>query len=422
MPTLSQVVTVDLNGNAFHMLKNTSKKPLKGTSSLSKDIVKSTLLGLFVLLLNLPVWAQPVREVRSVIVIGWDGTDRSHAKELLESGELPNLAALIKEGKLLDIDVVTGATDTKAGWTQLLTGYVPEKTGVYNNGRYEPIPEGYTVFERLKKYFGPDNIDTMAVIAKKFHVDNDAPYRATFAEWTKSISKRLEETKKIYPKAKTDPELAVYQEGGRILKREGQQVVEIPGKPWYRTAKHLDVWVNGLEENEKVAERAVAELEKRKDHRVFLFVHFAQPDHYGHRFGENSKEYDDGIKLDDRYSGEIINKLKTLGLYEKTMVYIVSDHGFDKGKKTHIYSPFIFAATNDPTVVRSEGTREDLAPTILKKFGMDLSKVEPKLDGYPFDMQAPSRKANPNLTEQYRHTYNYIDNKENNTKKEIKFD
>lgn len=380
------------------------------------------LLVLIVLLINISAPAQPVNEVRRVVVIGWDGADRSHISELLEREELPNLASLIKEGMLINIDVVTGATDTKAGWVQLLTGYVPEKTGVYNNGRYEAIPEGYTVFERLEKFFGPDNIVTIAVIGKNFNVDNDAPYRATFEEWTRYFSKRLKESKKIYPKTKTDPEQAVYQEGGRIVEKEGLRMVEIPGKPWYRAAKQLDVWINGLGENEKVAETAVSEMEKCKDRRFFLFVHFGQPDQYGHKFGENSEEYDNGIKSDDKYSGIIINRLKALGLYEKTTVYIVSDHGFDKGKKAHIYAPFVFNATNDPAVLRSEGTREDLAPTILKKFGVDLSAIEPGLDGYPFDTQAPVRKAPPQMTEEYRHRYNYIDNRENNAKKEIRFD
>ena len=37
-------------------------------------------------------------------------------------------------------------------------------------------------------------------------------------------------------------------------------------------------------------------------------------------------------------------------------------------------------------------------------------------------MQAPIRKANPELTQEFRHRYNYIDNKENNAKKVIIFD
>jgi hypothetical protein len=99
------------------------------------------------------------------------------------------------------------------------------------------------------------------------------------------------------------------------------------------------------------------------------------------------------------------------------LVYIVADHGFDKDKKTHLYAPFVLAGTNDSMVVRSVGTREDIAPTILKKFGLDLSKIEPKLDGCPFDMQATTRKATPELTKEFRHKYNYIYNKENNAKK-----
>jgi len=190
----------------------------------------STLLAIFVLLI-IPVhtWTM-AKEIRNVVVIGWDGADRSRAKELLEKGELPKLAALIQEGKLLDIDVVTGATDTKAGWTQLLTGCVPEKAGVYSNCRYEPIPEGYTVFERLETFFGRDQIDTVAII------------------------------------------------------------------------------------------------------------HFSEPDHRGHAFGENSYEYADGFKLNDRHSSMIIDRLKTLGLYEKILIYVISDHGFDKGKNPPLFT------------------------------------------------------------------------------------
>jgi hypothetical protein len=394
-----------------------------GTPSLSIYIVKSALLGLLTLLLILPAQAEGTgKEVKNIVLIGWDGAGRDRIMELLEKGELPNLKALIREGRLLDIDVVSGATDTKAGWTQLLTGYVPEKTGVYNNGRYEPIPEGYTVFERLEKFFGPDNIDTVAIIGKKFHVDNDPPYRGTFEEWTAFVSKRLKEMKKTYPNTVTEPDTAAYREGGRIVEKDGRQIVEIPGKPWYYAGRHIDLWVNGLEENKKVAERAIEELDKRGSRRFFFFIHFAQPDHRGHRHGENSQKFINGIRLDDKYSGRVIGKLKALGLYEKTLIYIVADHGFDKGKKSHLYAPFVFAGTNDPAVVRCEGTREDIAPTILKKFGLDLSVIEPQLDGYPFDIQAPARKANPELTEEYRHRYNYIDNRGHNAEKTIRYD
>ncbi len=108
---------------------------------------------------------------QNIILIGWDGTQRQHLKEMISRKELPNLTALVEEGVLVDIDITTGATDTKAGWTQILTGYSPDISGVLSNGRYRPIPVGYSVFERLEKYFGHQNIVTAAMIGKKGHVD-----------------------------------------------------------------------------------------------------------------------------------------------------------------------------------------------------------------------------------------------------------
>jgi hypothetical protein len=86
---------------------------------------------------------------RNVILIGWDGAQRAHVQECLARGELPTLKKLSEQGALVDIDVVNGATDTKAGWSQILTGYNPEATGVYSNGKYRDIPKGLSVFERL---------------------------------------------------------------------------------------------------------------------------------------------------------------------------------------------------------------------------------------------------------------------------------
>ncbi len=321
---------------------------------------------------------------RNIVVIGWDAAQRNHVKEMIGRDELPNLVALCKEGKLVDIDVTSGATDTKAGWTQILTGYRCEVTGVYNNGRYQPIPEGYSVFERLEKHFGPGNIDTVAVIGKKAHVDNDAPKRVDYDKW--QAGEKNQQT--INKKASGLGNL----QGGKIVEEDGKKFVEIPGKPWYNASQKMDLFVNGLVENEKVGNRAMEELEKRKDKRFFFFIHFAQPDHSGHKYGENSQEYTDAIKDDDVWTGKIVGKLKELGLYDKTLVYVVVDHGFDEGQKGHRYAPYVFLGTNDPKVSR-DGDRMDIAPTILKRFGVDLSKLEPKLDGVPLDEKAERKIA-----------------------------
>ena len=301
---------------------------------------------------------QPQKMPRNILLIGWDGCQRDHLKECIARGEVPNLVQLSAEGTLVAIDVLR-TTDTKAGWSAILTGYYPEKTGVFSNGRYQPIPSGYTVFERLENFFGPDNILTGGIIGKKEHVDDDPPQKIPVEQWKK----------------KQPPS------GGKQVTEGGRKYWDIPGKPFYNAQKGMDFFVNGLTDNDKIGERALETLEKYHNQRMFLFIHFAQPDHVGHNYGENSKEYNDAIISDDQWLGRIIAKLKELNIYEETLIYVTADHGFDEGEKSHGDAPFVFLATNDPAVMR-RGCRVDVAPTILKRFGLDLEQVEPAFDGH----------------------------------------
>jgi arylsulfatase A-like enzyme len=180
--------------------------------------------------------------------------------------------------------------------------------------------------------------------------------------------------------------------GGQIIKRGDRFYVSFPGKPYYYTRNNMDLFVNGLSQNEKVARTAMENLEKYRDHRFFFFIHFAEPDHSGHKHGENSPEYTEGIRSDDEWTGKIIMKLKELGLYEETLVYVTADHGFDEGERSHSYAPFVFLATNDSLIIR-DGDRVDVAPTILKRFGVEIDDISPRLNGVPLDEPAPVCKA-----------------------------
>lgn len=333
-----------------------------------------------------PLLASPSIPPRNIVLIGWDGCQRNHLKEMIGRKEVPNLMALAKEGRLVDIDVTTGATDTKAGWTQILTGYAPERSGVFSNARYQPIPVGYSVFERLETSLGPSNIDTVALIGKKGHVDDDGPRKVPYERW-------LVQQKKQRRIDKAKPGRGNL-EGGRIVEENGQKYVEVPGKPWFNASKGMDLFENGLKTNERVGQRTLEELEKRKDKRFFFFVHFAEPDHPGHKHGENSQEYTDGIRDDDAWTGRIVARLKELGLYDRTLVYVTADHGFNEGELGHRYAPYVFLGTNDRSVNR-DGDRMDIAPTILKRFGLDLAKFEPALDGTPLDQPTPRVLAPP---------------------------
>ena len=390
-------------------------------------------------LLATVAFAQTGREgpPRNVILIGWDGAQRAHLHECLARGELPNLKALADEGTLVDIDIITGATDTKAGWTQILTGYHPEVTGVYSNGRYRDVPAGLSIFERLKKHFGPDFV-CVAVIGKREHCGEiRAPFKKQLTE--EEAQQFLEQQKGVQEKQKAAQKLKAAQAAGqagvqvqaekpkqpgravkeqaakkpqpqpgagrqvlgRIVEEGGVKYLVFEGSPYYTMHKACDVWEYGLMDDDKVGTLAIQLIEKYKDRPFFFFVHFASVDHQGHRFGENSKEYNDALISNDAWTGKIIQKLKELGLYDKTLIYVTADHGFDEGKTSHSYAPYVFLATNDPLVKRA-GMRQDIAPTILDRFGVDLSKLEPPLDGEPLTkpatkpvLKAPETKPTP---------------------------
>ncbi|MCM8775823.1 MAG: alkaline phosphatase family protein [Candidatus Omnitrophica bacterium] len=306
---------------------------------------------------------------RNIILIGWDGVQRNHLKECLARGEVPNLAKLASEGNLVAIDNPR-STETKCGWTQVLTGYEPEVTYVYTITNFHPIPRGYTIFERLEQFFGPENFVTAAILGKQHHTGNEPLQR-----WDGSPrSIRDYRRKSAHP--------GLYGVEHKLVKVHGKEYFVKPGEPYYRSQENMDVFIHGLHWDDLVGAKALELLEKYKDHPFFFFVLLAQVDWTGHRHGENSKEYTDAIILADSWTGKIIDKLKELNLYDKTLIYITTDHGFGENLSGHVDAPYGFLATNDPKVMR-RGFLTDIAATILDRFGINLKKIQPSLDGHP---------------------------------------
>ena len=322
---------------------------------------------------------------RNIILFGWDGAQRAHVKECLNRGELPHLQKLIEEGIFVEIDI-EGTTDTKAGWSQILSGYYPEVTGVYSNSQYQPIPKDLSIFERLEAHFGADKFVTVAVIGKSGNVGAAAPEKSKATD--ENQTSQADETKAARKKTAGSQAKQANpgkQPQGNILIDKGVRYRVIPGQPYYVAKNSMDLFENGLKEDEKVGSRAIELLEKYKDKPFFFFVHFAEVDDAGHEYGENSKEYNDALISNDLWTGRIIGKIRELGLADKTEFYVAADHGFNEDEKEHSFAPYVFLATNNKEVNRN-GRRQDVAPTIMEAFGLNLSELEPALDGVSLTM------------------------------------
>ena len=90
-------------------------------------------------------------DYKNTLIIGWDGTQRNHLLEIWDTlNSLPQFA-------FWEIDISSGATDTKAGWSQIVSGYTAEHTGIYSNGVYNPLPVGYSLFEKAEAHFSEVN-------------------------------------------------------------------------------------------------------------------------------------------------------------------------------------------------------------------------------------------------------------------------
>jgi hypothetical protein len=348
-----------------------------------------------------PVWAA-AEKTRNVILIGWDGAQREHVDQCLGRKELPNLQKLIDQGKYVKIDI-EGTTDTKAGWCQILTGYYPKVTGVYSNSRYQPVPKGLSIFERLEKKFGTDNFVTVAVIGKKQHCGEiDPPQKIRVDEEDKQNSQAgagRDKKRQAQPVANSSEPKQQAQPGagrrlqGRIVEENGVKYRIIPGSPYYEMYTALEVWDFGLKEDQKVGARALELLEKYKDKPFLFFVHFASVDDAGHKYGENSQQYNDALISNDLWTGKLMDKVRELGLAGKTQFYVTADHGFNEDAKVHKLAPYVFLATNNKAVAR-DGRRQDVAPTILEAFGLDVAAIQPALDGISLtkpDNRPPAR-------------------------------
>jgi hypothetical protein len=288
-----------------------------------------------------------------VVLVSWDGVRRDILQELNQWGApsqnprvCPNYrndpiqpqlcnghwscVPTICSFQMLDSAVVEGKSLTRPQHAQMLTGYGPQETGdITNSGRHS-VPEGMTIYERIRAA-RPD-VTTVHIAGRKF-------VGAGIVRW-----------------ADNDGALDL------DLRRGGRD--------------------NYTGDN--TTQRFVEALDYVGQNPFFIFVHYKAVDVVGHRAGDKSRGYREALANNDQELGNLLTNLKDRGLLDSTEVYVTTDHGFDgifhlAFPKSSVHDTWL--ASYSHNLVEEQATILDVTPTVLQTLGIDLTNQTPPYRG-----------------------------------------
>ncbi|HEY5283663.1 MAG TPA: sulfatase, partial [Polyangia bacterium] len=182
------------------------------------------------------------------------------------------------------------------------------------------------------------------------------------------------------------------------------------------TCAALHVNTNGPAESvgtsaRQMADKGIAFLQAHGQEKFFLWMHFYDP-HLNYErhaeapnFGNAQADlYDGEIWFTDKQFGRVLDELRTLGLWDKTAIIVVGDHGESLGEHGivahgyHLYTPH----TKVPFIVRVPGLpaqrspipvgHVDLAPTMVN---LARGAHEPSFLGRSFVDLLAGKPADP---------------------------
>ncbi|HVQ30864.1 MAG TPA: tetratricopeptide repeat protein [Vicinamibacteria bacterium] len=294
--------------------------------------------------------SRPRPAVRNVLLISIDTLRADHLGAYgFPRPTSPSIDALAREGV-----VFTGAHTpvpmTLPAHVSLLTGTLPPTHGLRDN-LANRLPEGSLTLAEMLKARG----FTTGAIVSSFVLDR----RFGTSQGFDTYDDRFQAVHKI----------------GDISERKGDE-----------TTRQARAW-----------------LDEHKDRPFFLFVHFYDPhDPYEppEPFASSWKEhpYEGEIAFADHCVGEVLEKLRQLGLFENTLVVLTGDHGEMLGEHGELNHGFFIyeGALHVPLIVRVPGATGmprkvdlpvsliDVVPTILSQVGAPLPKEAQGVDLSPW--------------------------------------
>lgn len=232
------------------------------------------------------------RPDQAVVVFFVDGFGEQQFEEALAEGRIPNVAKhILNRGIRVDHAVTCIPSITYAISVTFITGRFPGRHGIIANKWFEPSTGRYQDYCYIKTYQ---------------RVDDD--YRGS---------------------------PTIYE----ILGEQGRVSVNIQSAIRRGATHTIDNWaisgINWFFENRTGVDCLIAQQFELIGQRTplwgqwpdLIWAYFPGGDDTGHRYGPNSPQYKAAIANIDRQIGHICKALQDIGMYQRTVLCLVSDHG-----------------------------------------------------------------------------------------------
>ena len=246
--------------------------------------------------------AQPARD-RHVVIVSIDGLAAYSLND--KSVPLPNLRALAQAGASASAMTVVNPSVTWPNHTSIVTGVTPAKHGMLYNGL--PVRSGPGQPLKVEPWRDKEELVLVPTLYDLAHkaglttaeVDWVAVLNAPTITWTFPEQPRMTDTiVKEMIAAGTVSEVDI--------RNFSKMNIVFRDEVWTQAGEHI--------------------IKRHKPN--ILLWHLLTTDSTQHRYGARSLAGNAALALADAKVGRLIEALKAAGIWEKTTIFIVSDHGF----------------------------------------------------------------------------------------------
>lgn len=251
---------------------------------------------------------------KQIVVVVWDGMRRDFATE----ENAPNLHQLIQEGVFFQNHHPVYLSTTEVNGAAIATGSYPGRSRIVANAEYRPGIDP-------QKPIGTESLDAVRkgdLLARGHYVNMPTLAEILRVKRQKTAIAGTKAVALLHDRAaRTDGVMGINLYEGRTLPSWLHATLTNALGPFPEagtTKTNRDLWTT----------RALVEQLWKDGVPPFSLLWLAEPDYSQHATSPGTEQSLAAIQSSDRNLGLVVAALKARGVFEKTDILIVSDHGF----------------------------------------------------------------------------------------------